>query len=79
MKLIIQNVDSASVKVLNDDKTIKKTEFIKKWVLIYFWVSKVTTGENIDTYKNRINKFVEKSTRMRWLKNKDGKLDATRV
>jgi len=77
MKLIIQNVDSASVKVLNDDKTIKKTEFMKKWVLIYFWVSKVTTGENIDTYKNRINKFVEKSTRMRWLKNKDGKLDAT--
>jgi hypothetical protein len=30
MKLVIQNVDSASVKVLNDDNTIKKEESIKK-------------------------------------------------
>ena len=77
MKLIIQNVDSASVKILNDDATIKKIEEIQKWVLIYFGVSKVTTGEELDTYKARIDKFVEKSTRMRWLKNEQGKLEAT--
>jgi D-tyrosyl-tRNA(Tyr) deacylase len=62
---------------LNDDNTIKKEESIKKWVLIYFWVSKLTTSEDVDTYKNRIDKFVEKSTRMRWLKNEEWKLDAT--
>lgn len=77
MKLLIQNVDSASVKVLNENKTVKKYEEIKKWILIYFWVSKLTTNEEYDTYKIRIDKFVEKATRMRRLKNEEGKLDAT--
>ena len=77
MKLIIQNADSASVKVLNDDSTLKKEEMIWKWVLIYFWVSKNTTNEDLNNAENRINKFVEKFQRMRWLKNNDGRLDST--
>lgn len=77
MKLIIQNVDSASVKVLNDDDSLKKEETIWRWVLIYFWVSKNTTNEDVQNAENRINKFVEKFQRMRWLKNSDWRLDAT--
>jgi len=37
MKLVVQNVESASVKVVNDDWSIKKEEKINKGVLIYFW------------------------------------------
>ena len=77
MKLIIQNVDSASVKIINDDWSIKNEEKIWKWVLIYFWVSKKTTNLDIKDAENRINKFVDKFIRMRWLKNIDGRLDAT--
>jgi D-tyrosyl-tRNA(Tyr) deacylase len=77
MKFIIQNVDSASVKVLNNDKSLKKEESIKKWVLIYFWVSKFTTNEETDSYKTRIDKFVDKLKRMRCLKNHEWRLEAT--
>lgn len=76
MRLIIQNIDNSSVKIINDDWSLKKEEKIWKWVLIYFWVSKKTTNDNIEIAKNRINKFVEKFERMRWLKNYDWKLDA---
>lgn len=77
MKLIIQNVDSASVKVFNDDGSQQKKEKIWKWVLIYFWVSKITTSEDLTLTEQRIGKFVDKFQRMRWLKNDDGRLDAT--
>lgn len=77
MKLIIQNVYSASVKVIDDDLTFIKEERIWNWVLIYFGVSKKTTNLYFNEAENRINKFVEKFSRMRCLKNKDGRLDAT--
>jgi D-tyrosyl-tRNA(Tyr) deacylase len=78
MKLIIQNVDSASVVVNNEKWNMKKYESIWKWILIYFWVSRKTTDELlIENFKSRIDKFVEKATRMRWLKNNEWKLDAT--
>ena len=47
MRLIIQNIDNSSVKIINDDWSLKKEEKIWKWVLIYFWVSKKTTNDNI--------------------------------
>ncbi len=77
MRLIIQNVDSALVIVNNEEWKVNKKEEIGKWVLIYFWVSKNTTELWIDNAKSRINKFVEKFRRMRFLKNSDGRLDAT--
>ena len=77
MKLIIQNVDSASVKIINDDWSIKNEEKIWKWVLIYFWVSKNTTNVDFVQSKIRIDKFVDKLKRMRCLKNEDWKLEST--
>lgn len=77
MKLIIQNVDSASVEILNDDENQNKKESIWKWVLIYFWVSRNTTQWSLENVKMRIDKFVEKMQRMRWLKNDEWRLDAT--
>jgi D-tyrosyl-tRNA(Tyr) deacylase len=77
MKLVVQNVESASVKVINDDWSIKKQEKINKGVLIYFWVSKKTTNLEFNIVKNSLDKFVDKFPRMRRLKNKDGRLDAT--
>ncbi len=78
MKLIIQNVDSAWVIVYSEEWIVKRKEEIGKWVLIYFWVSKKTTDELwIDNAKFRIDKFVDKFIRMRWLKNSDWRLEAT--
>ena len=77
MKLIIQNVDSALVIVNSEEWIVKKKEKIGKWVLIYFWVSKKTTNLELKDAEIRINKFVEKFGRMRWLKNIDWRLDAT--
>ncbi len=77
MKLIIQNVDSALVIVNSEEWIVKKKEKIGKWVLIYFWVSKKTTNLELKDAETRINKFVEKFGRMRWLKNIDWRLDAT--
>jgi D-aminoacyl-tRNA deacylase len=77
MKLIIQNVDSASVIVSSEEWIVKKKEEIWKWVLIYFWVSKKTTDLDINDAASRINKFVEKFGRMRRLKSIDGRLEAT--
>ena len=77
MKLVVQNVESALVKVVNDDWSIKKEEKINKGVLIYFWVSKKTTNLEFNIVKNSLDKFVDKFPRMRRLKNKDGRLDAT--
>lgn len=79
MKLIIQNVSSASVKVLDDYWDIQKEEKINNWVLIYFWVSKKTTNLDFENATYKINKFVEKFFRMRWLKSEDWRLDATLV
>lgn len=69
MKLIIQNVDKASVQILNSDNTIKRVESIKKWVLMYFAVSKSTTDDKYGSYKDRIDRFVDKFLRMRCLKD----------
>ncbi|HPK28226.1 MAG TPA: D-aminoacyl-tRNA deacylase [Candidatus Absconditabacterales bacterium] len=77
MKLVVQNVESASVKVVNDDGSIKKEEKINKGVLIYFGVSKKITNLEFNIVKNSLDKFVDKFPRMRRLKNKDGRLDAT--
>lgn len=77
MKLIIQNVDSALVIVNSEEWIVKKKEEIGKWVLIYFWVSKKTTSLDIRYVETKINKFVDKFVRMRWLKNNDWRLDAT--
>ncbi len=77
MKLIIQNVDSASVEVFNDDGSQQKKEKIWKWVLIYFWVSKITTSEDLTLTEQRIGKFVDKFQMMRWLKDHDWRLNAT--
>lgn len=77
MKLIIQNVDKASVIVKSEKWKVKKKEEIKKWVLIYFWVSKNTTKLGTENAELRIDKFVEKFQRMRWLKNNEWRLDAT--
>ncbi|MCK9466854.1 MAG: D-aminoacyl-tRNA deacylase [Candidatus Absconditabacterales bacterium] len=79
MKLIIQNVSSASVKVLDDYGDIQKEEKINNGVLIYFGVSKKTTNLDFENATHKINKFVEKFFRMRWLKSEDGRLDATLV
>lgn len=77
MKLIIQNVDSASVKIINDDLTIKNEEKIWKWILIYFGVSKNTTNLDVLESEKRIDKFVDKFKRMRWMKNEEWRLEAT--
>lgn len=73
MKLIIQDVDSASVKVVEWD-TIIREEKIKQWILIYFSVSKKDCELN---WKGNIDKFVEKLPRMRFLKDKESRLSAT--
>jgi len=77
MKLIIQNVDSASVKIINDDLSIKHEEKIWKWILIYFGVSKNTTNLDVLESEKRIDKFVDKFKRMRWMKNEKWRLEAT--
>lgn len=77
MKLILQNVNSASVKVLSDNNDIVKYELISKWTLIYFGVSKNTTDLDMEQAKNRIDRFVLKFENMRCFKNKDGRLDAS--
>ncbi|HKL44232.1 MAG TPA: D-aminoacyl-tRNA deacylase [Candidatus Absconditabacterales bacterium] len=78
MKLVIQNVDKASVVVNSEEGIVKKKEEIGKGVLIYFGVSKNTTNElGMGNVELRIDKFVDKMQRMRWLKNNDGRLDAT--
>lgn len=73
MKLIIQDVDSASVKIVEWEKIIREDK-IQQGILIYFSVSKQDCESE---RKIRIDKFVEKLPRMRFLKNKEGKLIAT--
>lgn len=75
MKLIIQDVDSAWVKVLDENGNIKREEKINRGAVIYFSVSKEDCSS--DAWENRIDKFVDKFSRMRFLKDQEGKLNAT--
>ncbi len=52
MKFLIQVVNHASVNITEKNITNK----IKKWLLIYVWVS----TQDIDNYQEKIDKFVNK-------------------
>lgn len=69
MRLVVQAVEKAEVWIHDTDE--KNT--IGKGILIYFGVHK----NDVSAYQTKIEKIVSKIGDMRWLKNDEGRLDAT--
>lgn len=75
MKLFIQNVAWATINIQENENKPNEliTHEISQGIIIYFWVAK---GDNED-YITRIDKFVDKLTRLKFLKDEDGELTST--
>ncbi len=69
MRLVVQAVEKAEVWIHDTDE--KNT--IWKGILIYFGVHK----NDVSAYQAKVDKIVSKIGDMRWLKNDEGRLDAT--
>lgn len=71
MKLIIQQVSEASIHIT--DEHIDETRTIGKWIIIYLWIWKNNTQE----YHHRIDTFLQKLRKLRFLKDEQDNLSAS--
>lgn len=71
MRLLVQSVEKAEVFIHD---TGEKNN-IQQWLLVYFGVHRDDVVDR--KYISQIQKIVEKIAHMRWLKNTEGRLDAT--
>jgi D-tyrosyl-tRNA(Tyr) deacylase len=80
MRLIIQAVERATVIVFDTSAEGAKSKAennIGKGIVIYFGVHVTDVMSQVENYKLKIDKLVGKIGNMRWLKNPEGRLDAT--
>ncbi len=79
MKLILQQVNFATINIKEKNSTINETRKIWKGVIIYLgvWKNDNSTNNQEPNYQLRIDKFFDKLTKLKCRDNGDGNLSAT--
>lgn len=73
MRFLIQNVDEARIECFDENWKVINKDWIWKWIIIYFGVWK----DDEKDFMSKIEKFINKLKKLRFLKSKDCRLDAT--